>query len=329
MYKFRTKHLLVCALSAAPVIAGTPAIGIAVSQGNFVLNNIKTPGNASVFDGNLLQTSDAPSQVRLKDGTQIRFAADSAGRVYKDHLELQGGSASVSGNAAVANGLSVRPEAGAAATLTVQGKTLEVAAVSGKVHVFNAQGVNVANLNPGSALDLRSDVQAASTSALTGCAVRQGTDLVLTDETSNVTVRLSGTPVLTGKRVRLSGSIASIEQGKDVGEVMKVAEVKEIAGLCQPSMTASAHAPASNGMPSVTGTVPTATVAAAGAATNASGAATVAASVGLSNSTAVVAGVAAATATVNTSSVVSAANSTGGLGTTLSGKPVCLSPCTF
>lgn len=339
MYKFHAKHLFVCALSSAvPVFAGTAPIGVAVSQGNIVVDSLKAPGSATIFDGNVLQTGDSPSQVRLKDGAQVRFGADSRGKLFSDHLELEQGSASVSGIAARANGMSVRTDANGSATVALQNGVVEVSAVTGNAHVFNAQGVNVANLAPGKALSLRAQEAGKTTaSSLVGCAVKEGNDLLLTDETSNVTVRLGGDAVKTGRRVQLTGELMPSKSGStDLTGEIKVASVKELGGPCQPAMVASMHtgnsvnasgmaAPmaTSNGATAASGT---AAVAAATAATVATGTSSAAVGVG---STAVIAGIASAAAAPTVSTVSAASGTTGSTGTTISGRPVCISPCTF
>ena len=156
--------------------AATPPVGVATTTGNLIVDSIETPGNATIFDGNVVQTRTASSQVRLKDGAQVRFGTESRGKIFSDHVDLLQGSAQVSGYAAVANGLSIRPEGAGAASVSIQGKTVEVAALTTNVHVFNAQGINVANLVPGRALNLApQDAGASPPSSLTGCAVRQGT----------------------------------------------------------------------------------------------------------------------------------------------------------
>ncbi len=332
MYKFRAKGFLVCAFSfAVPAMAATPAIGIAFSRGNIVVNNLSAAGNATIFDGNELRTGGAPSQVHLKDGSQVRFDVESRGRLFVDHVELEKGSASVSGYAARANGLRVQTERNGSANVTMHGATVEVAAVTGNVHVFNSQGINVANLIPGSALSLKpQDAGATGPSSLVGCAVKQGNDLLLTDETSNVTVRLNGQTLRTGKRVQLTGAILpATSPDKAAPQVIKVTDVKEVGGTCKPVYSASARtATTAAGTTAAAGTVAAAGTAAAGTATAAgTAAATVGAAAGISTTTAVVAGVAAAAA-VGTASSIAASGTSGGSGVT-AGVPNCISPCTF
>src|SRR6202042_2799459 len=126
--------------------AATQAIGVATSEGNILVNDAQTPGNATIFNGSTLQTQRLSSQVRLKDGAQVRFDSDSRGKVFSDHVDLQQGTAKISAYSATANGLSVKAEGDSSASVSMKGNVVEVAALTGNVHVFNEAGMNVANL---------------------------------------------------------------------------------------------------------------------------------------------------------------------------------------
>ena len=112
----------------------------------------QTPGNTTIFNGTTLQTQQSPSQIRLKDGAQLSFDSDSRGKVFSDHVDLLQGSAKISNYSANASGLSIRAEGNSSANVSIKGNVVEVAALTGNVHVFNKAGVNVANLLPGHAL---------------------------------------------------------------------------------------------------------------------------------------------------------------------------------
>ena len=66
---------------------------------------------------------------------------DSSGKMYRDHVDLIDGSAEISGYTANANGMKISAEGNSSASVSMQGKTIQVAALSGDVHVFNAQGM--------------------------------------------------------------------------------------------------------------------------------------------------------------------------------------------
>ena len=208
-----------------------------MSEGSILVNDARTPGNATILDGSVLQTESSASQIHFKDGAQLRVDADSRARLYSDHVDLQRGSVKISDYAAKANGLSVKAADGSSANVTVKGKLIEVAALTGSVHVFNATGLNVANLLPGRALDLTpQDAGASSPSSFTGCAIKSGNDLLLTDETSNVTAQLRGGKITPGERVQITGSLVpNATPVSPATQVISVTSVKEVGGTCGPA----------------------------------------------------------------------------------------------
>lgn len=229
-------------LGAVTVFAATSAIGVAMSEGTILINDTQTPGNATVFDGSTLQTQKAFSQVRLKDGAQLRLDSDSRGKVFSDHVDLQQGSAKIWDYSANANGLSVRTDAQSSASVMMKGKVVEVAALTGSVHVFNANGLNVANLVPGRALDLLpQDAGASAPSTITGCAVRSNGNLLLKDESSNVTAQLRGGNVKPNQHVQVTGSLVpNATPAAGATQVLQVTSVKAVSGACNGAGAAGA-----------------------------------------------------------------------------------------
>jgi len=275
--------------------AATPGIGIAMSEGNIYINDAKAAGNATISNGSTLETDRATSQVRLNGGAQLRLSTSSRGTIFADHIDLQKGSARIAGYSANANGLSVRADGSSSATVSMRDQgVVQVAALTGNVHVFNAAGLNVANLVPGRALDLKpQDAGASAPSSLVGCAAKAGPNVFLTDETSNVTVQLKGNSVKTGKRVQVTGSmVPNSTPVSPATQVINVTAVKQVGGVCKSGTAAAA---AAGGAGAAAGGAGAAGGAAAGAGGAAAGAAAGAA-VGISTTTAVVAGVAAAAA---------------------------------
>jgi len=284
MNLFNLKTVLVGAFSSLGLLsAATSGIGIAMSEGNILINSSSAAGNATIFNGSTLETQSAASQVRLNDGARLRLASDSRSTVFSDHADLQKGSADITGYSVNASGLNVRADGKASATISMRDQgVVEIAALTGSVHVFNAAGLNVANLLPGRALDLRpQDAGANAPSSLTGCAVKAGNNTLLTDETSNVTVQLQGGNVRTGRRVQVTGSmVPNATPPSGASQVINVTNVKEVGGACKAGAAAAAAGGAAAGG-----------AAAAGAGAAAAGAG---AGIGIGVTTAVVAGVAVA-----------------------------------
>src|SRR5277367_3607804 len=84
--------LLFSAIS--PVSANSPSIGFARSSGEFRVDGAAVGGNATVFEGNVVETSAARAIIQLGQ-TQMTLAPDSRARVYQDHIVLERGSDSV------------------------------------------------------------------------------------------------------------------------------------------------------------------------------------------------------------------------------------------
>jgi hypothetical protein len=287
MVRFTRNVLIIAFSAAAPFLsAATPAIGIAMSSGSIMVNSGWTAGNATIFDGSTVQTRESASQVRLTDGAQVLFATESRGKLFTDHVDLEKGSARISGFAANAAGLNVRTEGNGSANISMQGKEVQIAALTGNVQVFNAKGMNVANLLPGRALSLRPDDAGASApSSITGCAVKSKNNILLTDETSNVTLQLRGGAIKTGRRIQITGSmIPNATPATGATQVIDVTNVKDIGGVCGAAGKLAAGGAAGAAAGGAAG-------GAAGAAAGAAGAAA-----GISTTTAVIAGVGAAAA---------------------------------
>jgi hypothetical protein len=269
---FNPKAVLICAFSSALGLlsAAAPGIGVAMSEGSILINSSKTAGNATIFDGSTLETQSAASQVHLNGGARLRFAPDSRGTVFSDHVDLQKGSAGITGYSASAGGLNIRADGKASATISMHDQgVVEIAALTGSVHVFNAAGFNVANLVPGRALDLRAqDAGASAPSSLVGCPVKSGGNTLLTDETSNVTVQLRGGSVKTGRRVQVTGSmVPNTTPPSGATQVVNVTNVKEIGGACKAGAAAAAGGAAVGAAAGIsTTTVVVASVAVAAAA---------------------------------------------------------------
>ncbi|HCC57514.1 MAG TPA: hypothetical protein DEQ47_09660 [Solibacterales bacterium] len=158
---------------AAPISvlsAATAGIGIATSDGTLTINNARTAGNATLFEGNTIETGNASSRLQLNSGASLQLSSDARGTVYGDRLVLEKGATQVGGSSYEVNARTLHI-VGSDARVSVFGKTVEVAALSTPVRVSNAQGVLVANLEPGKALDFTplqdAGAQAATTTTTT------------------------------------------------------------------------------------------------------------------------------------------------------------------
>jgi hypothetical protein len=239
--KVMTSLILACLLPAA-----TSPIGVVVSDGHFTLNNTDTSGNVTVLEGSSVQTGNSGASIRLNSGAQVILGADSLGRLAGNRLELERGSAKLAGYSVHANRLNIDVDHVSSATVLLRGKAIEVAALTGNIHVFGASGINVANLAAGDALTLQpEDGGAASLSSLTGCVRKSGISYNLTDETSKVTVVLHGKSISAGQRVKVSGQMVDEPGSSNKG--LNVQEMTVLSGGCKSHGKAAAAGAAAGG----------------------------------------------------------------------------------
>ena len=277
------KSLVVAAtLNVSVMLAATLPIGIAVSDSPFRLNGNEASGNVTVFDGSSFQTGSGGATIRLYSGGRILVGADSRGTMSGKKLVLEQGSARVTGYPVLASGLDVSTAQAGAATILVKGKGIQVAALTGNVRIFNAAGMNVANMVPGEALNLETQESGANApSVISGCVTKVGSNYVLTDSAANVSVVLHGTNLKAGQRVEATGTMVSEPAPvSGASQGLNVLKLNVLEGGCKGKALATAGAGAAG----------------AGAAAGAAGIA--------ASTTAVVAGVAVAAATGVTSAVL-------------------------
>src|SRR6266567_2060565 len=67
---------------------GTP-IGMAVANGSFLVDQSRVWGNTTLFDGSMIETATAASDLQLNGGVMMRLASESRARVYRDRLVLE------------------------------------------------------------------------------------------------------------------------------------------------------------------------------------------------------------------------------------------------
>lgn len=232
--KVLTSLILACLLPAA-----TSPIGVVVSDGHFTLNNTEVSGNVTVLEGSSVLTGNSSASIRLNSGAQVIFGVDSRGTLASGRLVLERGSARTAGYSVHAGSLNIDVDHQSSATVSLRGKAVEVAAMTGNIHVFGASGINVANLLAGDALLLEPESSGApSLSSMTGCISKNGAVFSLTDETSKVTVVLHGSSLSAGKRVQVSGQI--VDEPGSANKGLNVQKLDILSGGCKSHAKAAA-----------------------------------------------------------------------------------------
>lgn len=207
--------LVVCGILVA-VSASPPIVGVARSPGTFRINDASVPGIATLLDGASIATIRSASDVNLTYGGRLMLASASAAGVYQDRLILDRGAAELNSSASYrvdARDLRIQG-ADAAARIRVAvdaSDRVQVAALAGSAEVRNSQGLPVARVLAGTALQVRQTGESKTT--LTGQVFEQNGKYFLTDDTNKVTVELRGPAVKSkvGKRVKVIGLLLAGE----------------------------------------------------------------------------------------------------------------------
>jgi hypothetical protein len=79
------------ALNLTLATASPPVIGTAVAKGSFRIDDATVTGNATLFEGALVETRLAVSTLDLSSGTHIALLPESKGRIFGNHLILEKG----------------------------------------------------------------------------------------------------------------------------------------------------------------------------------------------------------------------------------------------
>jgi hypothetical protein len=194
--------------------AASPVIGMAIAKGTFALDSSKVAGNGTLFEGSVLETGNATSEVVLRNGVRMLVDGASRTRIYGDRVLLEQGAGQVESTLSYrieAAGLQVHSPARSVTKVAVgRDNRVLVAALSGPASVRTASGLLVANLEPGHALEF--DAQDAGASApviMRGELVKRDGRFLLTDKTSGVTVELQGDKLdqYVGKMVEVHGVV--------------------------------------------------------------------------------------------------------------------------
>jgi len=149
--KLQVAAILSCMMSYA--VAGTVSIGTASARGDMRVDSYMVKGNATLFDGSVVETGQATADLRMNKGTEVTMSTSSRGTLYGDRLVLQRGESEWTSNTfqLEAKGLHVIPnEPSSRGVVSLKnGNTVEVAALKGSFGVTNAQGLLLTNVRPG------------------------------------------------------------------------------------------------------------------------------------------------------------------------------------
>jgi hypothetical protein len=195
-------------------------------------------GNATLFDGSVVETGQATADLRLDKGTEIRMSTGSRGTLYRDRLVLQRGESELAANSSFqleANGLRVTPnETNSRGVVSLRaGNTVEVAALNGSFGVTNGQGVLLASVRPGLPLSFAMQAGGVVSTAFKTKGTLSSTNGNYYITTKNGTVyQVTGNNLAqyVGKTLQITGTSTTTASGATVVTIAS-ASVLTAAGL--------------------------------------------------------------------------------------------------
>jgi hypothetical protein len=205
--------ILVLTLSSSMLASG-PVIGVAVSDGNFQVNNSPVSGSANLFEGATVQTDQFSSRLDLS-AARVILGSNSRVRLARSSVSLEQGFGELIAKAAYrmeARSLRVTPE-GPKAIARVQldgAKKVLVEAVNGPVRVYNHTGLLVARVNPGLAFSFEPQAAAADAFNIQGCLLYKDGQYIVADPNGQI-VEVRGIDLAgkSGNRVHVTGKAAA------------------------------------------------------------------------------------------------------------------------
>lgn len=215
-------------------------------------------GNGTVFEGTLVETAAARSVIHLADA-QVALAPDSRLRVYHDRAVLEKGSGVVRDGmhySFEAATLRITPAALASVVqIELNGPSLlTVAARGGPAEVYNSSNILAGRVMPGMALAFEPQVGTPTAVQVTGIVEARDGAFFLTDETTKVTVQLTGIDLAknVGKMVTITGtSVPDAAPAGGASQVVHVANVKKVPAGAGAAAAGSGGAGSSAGLSTV------------------------------------------------------------------------------
>lgn len=149
--------MLYYAATSAHAMTSTDAIGTASARGDMRIDSSLVNGNATLFNGSIVETNLAAATLHLAKGTEFTLAKGSRGVFYIDHVVLESGKGELTSSGGYrieAAGLRVTAyETSSKGIVSVEpGNIVKVGAEAGSFLVANKFGVPLAKVSPGHAV---------------------------------------------------------------------------------------------------------------------------------------------------------------------------------
>ena len=220
--KLQFAAILLCMLSNAS--AGTVSIGTASARGDMRVDSYLVKGNATLFDGSVVETGQATANLRLNKGTEITMSTASRGTLHSDRLVLQQGESELATSSSFqleANGFHVTPnDPNSHGVVSLRaGNTVEVASLKGSFGVRTEQGILLANVRPGRVVSFAMQAGANPTtfSGVGLVSFDNGTYYLTTNENVKYVLTCKDSHQFIGDKVVVSGTLQGGAPGQQPG----------------------------------------------------------------------------------------------------------------
>ena len=220
--KLQVAAILLCMLSYAT--AGTVSIGTASARGDMRVDSYLVKGNATLFDGSVVETGQATANLRLNKGTEITMSTASRGTLHSDRLVLQQGESELVASSSFqleANGFRVTPnEPNSRGVVSLKaGNTVEVASLNGSFGVTTNHGVLLANVRPGRVVSfaMQEGANPANFSGVGLVSFDNGTYYLTTNENVKYVLTCKDSRKFVGDKVAVSGTLQGGTPGQAGG----------------------------------------------------------------------------------------------------------------
>ena len=179
------------------VCLAAPAIGIVTASGHFSVEGSQVWGNATLFDGTVVETSTASSELALRNGVKVQLAAGSRVRIWQNRLDLEKGVAQLAAPASFD------------ARVSEQAKLIRSPYRGISMQAAQGQTVHA------------------------GCMVYKNGHFLVQDQTTQEVIEVSGSDLApnVGNRVEVRGALSSTQAG--VAPATSVMNVTSVAVVAQ------------------------------------------------------------------------------------------------
>lgn len=206
---------------SAFAFAASPAIGIVTASGHFTLDRSQVWGNATVFEGSVIETGAASSEVALRNGAKLQLAKDSRARILSGRVVIEKGIGQVSAPESFeVNAANLRVHTSGRLRININ-EGVQIASLVGNARVATASGMLLAVIPAGRTMSF-SPQSANGTVTRGGCLLYKDNHYILQDENTQEVVELSG-PNLSaqvGNRVEITGAASSAKPAVNIATLL-------------------------------------------------------------------------------------------------------------